>query len=111
MDGISHVINYEMPSDPESYVHRIGRTARAGAIGIAMSFCDAQEVGMLRGIEKLTKSSLTAFYDHPYHCDATASLRARGSAARGSGGRPGRSRKRRGFKPKHPMAKRQGRKN
>ncbi len=105
VDGISHVINYEMPGDPESYVHRIGRTARAGAAGIAMSFCDAQEVSLLRGIEKLTNSPLTAFNDHPYHCDVTASLRTRGPAPRNSG-RPVRSQKRRAFRPKHPMAKR-----
>jgi ATP-dependent RNA helicase RhlE len=55
VDGISHVINYEMPDDAESYVHRIGRTARAGAQGVALSFCDHEEVGLLRGIEHLTK--------------------------------------------------------
>ena len=75
VDGISHVINYEMPNDPESYVHRIGRTARAGAAGIALSFCDAEEVAMLKGIEKLTKCSLTAVEDHPYHSPAIAALR------------------------------------
>ncbi len=106
--GISHVINYEMPNDPESYVHRIGRTARAGAIGIAMSLCDAQEVSMLRGIEKLTKCSLTAFNDHPYHCDMTASLRTRGSVSRGKGG-PARFNKRRTFRPKYPRTKRPSR--
>ena len=40
IDGITHVINYELPNDPENYVHRVGRTARAGAKGIAISFCD-----------------------------------------------------------------------
>lgn len=59
VDGISHVINFELPNEPESYVHRIGRTARAGADGIALSFCDASERAFLRDIEKLTKRQLT----------------------------------------------------
>jgi ATP-dependent RNA helicase RhlE len=53
--GISHVINYDMPNVPESYVHRIGRTARAGAEGIAISFVDHEEMAYLRGIEKLIR--------------------------------------------------------
>ncbi len=57
--GITHVINYELPNEPESYVHRIGRTARAGRSGIALSFCDNAERGHLRSIEKLTKRPLT----------------------------------------------------
>jgi ATP-dependent RNA helicase RhlE len=56
---ISHVINYELPHDPESYIHRIGRTARAGAGGIALSFCDNSERAYLRDIEKLTRNQLT----------------------------------------------------
>ena len=56
--GITHVINYELPNIPESYVHRIGRTARAGAGGIAISFCDPSERAFLRDIEKLTRSTL-----------------------------------------------------
>jgi len=52
--GVSHVINLDMPNIPESYVHRIGRTARAGAAGVAISFCDVSEVDDLRKIEKLT---------------------------------------------------------
>ena len=55
VDGVTHVINYELPNIPESYVHRIGRTARAGATGIALSFCDPSEQVHLRSIEKLTK--------------------------------------------------------
>jgi len=53
VDGITHVVNYELPNIPESYVHRIGRTARAGASGIAVAFCDPAERGMLRDIERL----------------------------------------------------------
>ena len=55
VDGVSHVINYDLPNVPESYVHRIGRTARAGATGIAMSFCNDEERAFLRDIEKLTR--------------------------------------------------------
>ncbi|HKT19380.1 MAG TPA: DEAD/DEAH box helicase [Stellaceae bacterium] len=58
IDGITHVINYELPNLPESYVHRIGRTARAGADGVALAFCDASERAFLRDIEKLTRQSL-----------------------------------------------------
>jgi ATP-dependent RNA helicase RhlE len=52
--GITHVINYELPNEPEAYVHRIGRTARAGASGIAFAFCDPSEQGFLRAIQRLT---------------------------------------------------------
>jgi ATP-dependent RNA helicase RhlE len=58
VDGISHVINYDVPTDPESYVHRIGRTGRAGASGIAISFCDSSERGALRDIEKLVRRKI-----------------------------------------------------
>ncbi|HEX6979443.1 MAG TPA: DEAD/DEAH box helicase [Alphaproteobacteria bacterium] len=59
VDGVSHVVNYELPNVPESYVHRIGRTARAGADGIALSFCDQDERIYLRDIEKLIRKRLT----------------------------------------------------
>ena len=55
VDGVSHVINYDLPNVPESYVHRIGRTARAGATGLAISFCNDEERAYLRDIEKLTR--------------------------------------------------------
>jgi len=58
VDGISHVVNYDLPNIPESYVHRIGRTARAGADGVAISFCDAEERAFLRDIEKLIRMSI-----------------------------------------------------
>lgn len=84
VDSISHVINYDMPNDPESYVHRIGRTARAGAAGIALSFCDAEEVSMLKGIEKLTKCPLTEFDDHPFHSPVIAGMRELNDASHGA---------------------------
>jgi ATP-dependent RNA helicase RhlE len=55
VDGVSHVVNYDLPNVPESYVHRIGRTARAGADGIAISFCNGEEREYLRDIEKVTR--------------------------------------------------------
>jgi ATP-dependent RNA helicase RhlE len=55
IDDITHVVNFELPNEPESYVHRIGRTARAGAGGAAISFCDQSERNYLRDIEKLTR--------------------------------------------------------
>jgi ATP-dependent RNA helicase RhlE len=58
VDGVTHVINYELPHEPESYVHRIGRTARAGAAGVALSLCDASERGQLRAIERLIRRPL-----------------------------------------------------
>jgi len=66
VDGVSHVINFELPNEPESYVHRIGRTARAGAGGVALSFCDTEERAYLRDIERLIRTPLTVVKDHPY---------------------------------------------
>ena len=58
IDDISHVINFELPNEPESYVHRIGRTARAGGEGIAISFCDPSERGYLRDIERIIRMKI-----------------------------------------------------
>jgi superfamily II DNA/RNA helicase len=58
VDGVSHVVNYDLPNIPESYVHRIGRTARAGAEGIAISFCDYEEAPFLRDIERLIRMTI-----------------------------------------------------
>jgi superfamily II DNA/RNA helicase len=60
VDGISHVVNYDLPNVPETYVHRIGRTARAGAAGTAISLCDSEELPFLRDIEKLIRRSIPA---------------------------------------------------
>ena len=64
VDGVTHVVNYELPNVPESYVHRIGRTARAGAGGVALSFCDPDERAYLSDIERLTRRRL-AVANHP----------------------------------------------
>jgi superfamily II DNA/RNA helicase len=60
VDGVSHVINYDLPNVPESYVHRIGRTARAGAEGVAISFCDHEEAAYLRDIERMIRMTIPA---------------------------------------------------
>ncbi len=70
--GVSHVVNYEMPNIPESYVHRIGRTARAGAGGVALSFCEASERAFLRSIEGITKRPITVVDNHPHQSAAAA---------------------------------------
>ena len=67
VDGVTHIINYELPNEPESYVHRIGRTARAGAGGVAFSFCDSSERAYLRDIERLIRRRLTVIGDEPAH--------------------------------------------
>lgn len=66
VDDLSHVINFELPEVPETYVHRIGRTGRAGANGIAVSFCDAEERDLLRDIHKLIEKPIPVINDHPY---------------------------------------------
>jgi ATP-dependent RNA helicase RhlE len=60
VDGVSHVVNFDLPNVPETYVHRIGRTARAGADGVAISFCDAEETAFLRDIERLIRMTIPA---------------------------------------------------
>jgi ATP-dependent RNA helicase RhlE len=66
IDDLEYVINYEIPNISETYVHRIGRTARAGANGTAISFCDAVEKEYLRDIEKLISRKIRIVEDHPY---------------------------------------------
>ncbi|MBL7781024.1 MAG: DEAD/DEAH box helicase [Saprospiraceae bacterium] len=72
IDELSHVINYELPNVPETYVHRIGRTGRAGASGIALSFCEAEEIPYLKDIQKLTGQLVPVITDHPYAADLSA---------------------------------------
>jgi ATP-dependent RNA helicase RhlE len=80
VDNISHVINYDLPNEPETYVHRIGRTARAGAGGDAVSFCAAQERDYLRDIERFIRKPIPVDMDHPFH--STMAQNATGSDAR-----------------------------
>ena len=67
VDDVSHVFNYDLPNIPESYVHRIGRTARAGRSGVAISFCDSSEGEFLRDIEKMIGVQLSVDDDHDWH--------------------------------------------
>lgn len=66
VDDLSHVINFELPNVAETYVHRIGRTGRAGLSGIALSFCDAEERDYLRDIHKLIDQAIPVVEDHPF---------------------------------------------
>lgn len=66
IDQLELVVNYDLPNVPETYVHRIGRTGRAGASGIAVSFCDPEEVPLLRDIEKLIGFKIDVVHDHPF---------------------------------------------
>ncbi len=99
VDEVSHVFNYELPHEPETYVHRIGRTGRAGASGLAISFCDSQERSLLRDIERLIRrrvptgpgSNNDSSPDPAPVSAATATLE-RGSSPRKSTRRPTRSR-------------------
>jgi len=67
VEGITHVFNYDLPNEPESYVHRIGRTARAGRSGIAYAFCDDSESGYLVGIQQLIGKEIPVESKHPFH--------------------------------------------
>ncbi len=103
VEGVSHVVNYDLPVEPEAYVHRIGRTARAGRGGAAISFCDPAEKDLLRAIEKLTRLSFTL---KPVDVDPALIARARAAEPRGPHGAqpkaavPGDARKpRRGGRP------------
>ncbi|MFA6237250.1 MAG: DEAD/DEAH box helicase [Bacteriovorax sp.] len=75
IDDITHVINFDLPNESESYVHRIGRTARAGASGIAISFCDSEEKAFLKDIEKLIGKSIPLIEDQPFHSKAVVEAR------------------------------------
>jgi ATP-dependent RNA helicase RhlE len=100
IDGVTHVINFDMPIEPESYVHRIGRTARAGAEGIALSLCDGDELAQLKAIEKSIRQPVPVHSEHAYHVPEIAGMHARGHApAAPKKQKPGRPQ----GKPRHPQ--------
>src|SRR5215468_6306217 len=70
IDDVTHVVNFDVPEVPETYVHRIGRTARAGAAGMALSFCEADERADWRNIEKLTRQDIPIVEGHPFESSA-----------------------------------------
>jgi ATP-dependent RNA helicase RhlE len=87
VDEVSHVFNFDLPNEPEVYVHRIGRTARAGRGGIAISFCDSTEGDYLRDIERLTRQEIPVDEDHRYHSTAAAARPPSPKRGGGGGGR------------------------
>ncbi len=108
VDAITHVINFDLPIEPETYVHRIGRTARAGAEGDAISFCSSEERDALRAIERLIRLEIPVQTEHAFHSESAR--RATGAAARPPprGGRKGFFRgppKTASHKPRHPFGK------
>jgi len=116
VDGISHVINYDLPVEPETYVHRIGRTARAGADGDAISLCAAQERDYLRAIERLIRTTIPVDLKHDLHCekamnatgaDAKPGPKVRQPNRRVNVGADGRAKKQRdGKRPSHFRSRR-----
>ena len=114
---VKHVYNYELPNVPENYVHRIGRTARAGRDGMAVAFCAPDEMGELKDIQKVMKTTIPVSSGRPWEDmpDPAAKPQGRGQRRRGGGagggadhaGKPGgggRSRRRRGGKPRSRAA-------
>lgn len=109
VDGITHVINYELPNEPEGYVHRIGRTARAGNDGTAISFCSGDERTYLADIEKTIRLSVEVVRTHPFHSEEAerglvngesgAEVRKRKAPGRGG---PGRGSSGRDKQSRHP---------
>ena len=77
VENLTHVINYGLPSEPETYIHRIGRTGRAGSTGIALSFCDREEMGLLRDIQKLLGKTVPVVKNHPFHISIDVPFRRR----------------------------------
>ncbi|HHI81608.1 MAG TPA: DEAD/DEAH box helicase [Rhizobiales bacterium] len=98
VDAVTHVINFEIPNEPETYVHRIGRTARAGAAGIAISLCDADERAYLRDIEKTIRQPVPVIEDQPFHDEAIARSQAKPAGKPGARRTKSRSRRRPGGK-------------
>ncbi len=109
VDNITHVFNYDLPLEAETYVHRIGRTARAGLEGSAVSFCSPDEKAYLKSIERLLGNPVPAVLNHDFHSDEAlhsnlpapknfgrGQSRGQGRGpgrgpGRGNGGRPGNS--------------------
>jgi len=94
VDGISHVVNYELPIEPENYIHRVGRTGRAGNKGIAISFCDPSDMRLLVPIERMIKLAIEVDEAHDYHIDVSARGKAGGNKGRFSRERGGAGRDR-----------------
>jgi len=113
IDELSHVINYDLPEVPETYVHRIGRTGRAGLGGRAISFCDYGEKLLLRSIQKLTSRTIEEVKDHPYPLVDTTIKPKEKSNRRPSSSRPSASKdlKQKGKEAKNGKVRREKRAN
>ena len=85
IDQLSHVINFDLPEVPETYVHRIGRTGRAGYSGVALSFCDPEEISQLKGIQKLIGKQITVVHDHAFEAVMPVSLTSKSPVAENRG--------------------------
>lgn len=109
IEELSHVINYDLPNIPETYVHRIGRTGRASASGIALSFCDAEERAFLRDIQKLIDQKIPVVTEHPFLADGIDEVpvneeKLKNSRSQKSSNGGGRNN---GWKHRKPVAKKQ----
>lgn len=91
VDDVTHVINYELPIEPENYVHRVGRTGRAGRSGIAVSFCDPEDVGTLLAIERMINVPIEVDESHDFHVEITKTGAAASKKKPQRGGYKGRS--------------------
>ncbi len=86
VDDVTHVVNFEIPNEPETYVHRIGRTGRAGNEGVAISLCDTTEMPYVSSIEKLLGSSIRVDKDHPFHAERVVQQPRGGGGSKGGSG-------------------------
>lgn len=110
IDELSYVVNYDLPNVPESYVHRIGRTGRAGSSGKAISFCDASERPYLKDIQKLIKKSIRVEHEHPFLNDDLESESSKPERSHGHKRRPKPAAKAKGNGRKNYWRKRKSRK-
>ncbi|MEL7487181.1 MAG: DEAD/DEAH box helicase, partial [Pseudomonadota bacterium] len=101
--GVARVVNFDLPMEPDSYIHRVGRTGRNGAEGVAMTLCTATDMKALRDIERLLKTAIDVDADHAFHVDPPAGAnrsprkkhRGRSGAAERRGGKPAYAKRRR----------------
>ena len=107
VDDIEHVINFDLPHEPDVYIHRIGRTARAGKSGTAVSFCDPTQVTQLRDIERLLDERIPVDNDHSYHSMVAENAREALEARRSGGGNNG-ARRSNGQRPNRSSSQRSG---
>jgi ATP-dependent RNA helicase RhlE len=108
VDGISHVYNYELPEVAETYIHRIGRTARAGATGKAVALCDNEEKPLLKAIEKLMRKTVPAATGPEFELAREAAKKARADEAAGLGNKELREEDRRERAYRDPRSRRPG---